>query len=399
LKAPLRELEAKTIRRKKRHAQRTRTRSRSLTGDGQSLPPIKPTMGYPPIPDFGPAAPASDQARHHAGDILRPMNQLNPESYLGKAFERVGRRRNAKGDPHESPSDTSSSESSQTDYEGGDSPHDTHDSDNTEMRKLRRRLRCKEEWYRQRRKAKRTLLKPIPPDPYDGTPDNRLFHRFVIQATNYIADGRVPQKRAYVLMNYLKDGAYEFYVQMVSYLPENWTLPEFFTELFNYCFPVNYRSEQRRKFKTCRQGNRKVREFVFELQELATVIGHVDEREMVNRLWFGCDKKIQAAMYLKELHPEMLTFQEVSTMAERIELSLAAAETVQGKGAGPSPPTTKPTDRPVHKRHRPQESHMRSSSVRHTGAEATSGNLQVTGGPVVRYNLCVQVTPGSQVAR
>ena len=40
------------------------------------------------------------------------------------------------------------------------------------------------------------------------------------------------------------------------------------------------------------------------------ILEHIDEREMVNRLWFGSTKQIQAALYLKELHPEISSFEE-----------------------------------------------------------------------------------------
>jgi hypothetical protein len=181
-------------------------------------------------------------------DPLRPSVQLNSSSYLGRAFARAFR--DEEGAPGGDPDSSGSSDSDSTSI--GDSPRG---SDTSSVRKLRKRVRTMAEWHLKRRKEKRTLIKPIPPDVYDGSPDNRKFHRFVMQATTYLQDGRVPKhRRAYVLMSFLSGKAYEFYVKKVAYTPELWTMREFFSGLFDYCFPVNYHLEQRRKFKFCHQG-------------------------------------------------------------------------------------------------------------------------------------------------
>ncbi|KIM51985.1 hypothetical protein SCLCIDRAFT_142141, partial [Scleroderma citrinum Foug A] len=57
---------------------------------------------------------------------------------------------------------------------------------------------------------------------------------------------------------YLTGKAHEFYVREVSGNPYSWRLPEFFRELFNYCFPVDFRIKQRRKLLRCYQNNQKV---------------------------------------------------------------------------------------------------------------------------------------------
>jgi hypothetical protein len=232
---------------------------------------------------------------------LRPTSQITETSYIGNAFERLlGKRDDPddSGDDSSEPSDSDSSSASGW----GDSPHE---SDDTLTRKLHKKVQRKRAWLLKRRKDKRSALKPIPPDVYDGAPDTRLFHHFVTQAAAYLADGQVAKKRqALVLMNFLSGKAYEFYVQKVSYSPELWTLHKFFSELFNYCFPVNFRSETRKKFKKCHQGNRRVHEFVSELRELALIIGQLDEREKTVWLWFGCHKEIQKELYMQKVHPE-----------------------------------------------------------------------------------------------
>ena len=59
-------------------------------------------------------------------------------------------------------------------------------------------------------------------------------------------------------------------------------VPEEVLGLFDYCFPVNFLGIQRKNSNQCRQGNRTVREFVYELNKLSMMVGSIDERARVN---------------------------------------------------------------------------------------------------------------------
>ena len=47
-----------------------------------------------------------------------------------------------------------------------------------------------------------------------------------------------------MLLYYLKGKAYDFYTQKVAINVYDWDLKQFFEELFNYCFPINYQMKQ-----------------------------------------------------------------------------------------------------------------------------------------------------------
>lgn len=121
---------------------------------------------------------------------------------------------------------------------------------------------------------------------YDGEADSRAFHRFITEGTAYVKDGRVRSKaRVFTLSRF------------------RWRLPDFFTELFNHCFPVNFRTE------------------FYELSELWNMIGDIDERQRVDRLWFGLKLDIQRELWMKGLNPEISSFNDVLAAAEIIEIS------------------------------------------------------------------------------
>jgi len=237
---------------------------------------------------------------------LRPTAQLNTDSYLGRALfgpKRVSRRRMQDSDPDGTPSDSSSESESGSSLPG------------------------KRGSKRRGKKHSRMLIKPVAPESYDGSPDTKLFHKFVQEATNYVKDGQVRKKRRVsMIMRYLTGTAYEFYVRKVAYNPEEWTLPEFFQDLFDYCFPVNFLGLQRKNFNRCRQGTRTVREFVYELNELSLMVGDIDDRARVNRLWFGCRTDIQKELWLNKLNPEISDFETVAAAAETIELASGVAD-------------------------------------------------------------------------
>jgi hypothetical protein len=114
---------------------------------------------------------------------------------------------------------------------------------------------------------------------------------------------------------------FPIYVRKVSGDPYRWRLKEFFTELFNYCFPINFRMKQREKLNRCYQNDKTVREYIYELSELWNTIGDVDERQKVSFLWTGLTASIQTELWKKELNPESSSFREVRNAAEIIEIA------------------------------------------------------------------------------
>ncbi|KAF8580465.1 hypothetical protein K439DRAFT_1265055, partial [Ramaria rubella] len=54
---------------------------------------------------------------------------------------------------------------------------------------------------------------------------------------------------------------------------QQWDLEIFFEELFNYCFPPNFRSEQRRKLASFIQRELPVRDYTHQIRVLSNSIG------------------------------------------------------------------------------------------------------------------------------
>ena len=95
----------------------------------------------------------------------------------------------------------------------------------------------------------------------------------------YLRDGKVKHNRkVFLLSYYLTDKAYDFYTQKVAINEEQWTVPEFYMELFNFCFPVDYRMQLRKTLARCHQNDKSVAEYTYELQDLFNMIGNIPSR-------------------------------------------------------------------------------------------------------------------------
>ncbi|KAJ3816255.1 hypothetical protein F5880DRAFT_1619564 [Lentinula raphanica] len=165
------------------------------------------------------------------------------------------------------------------------------------------------------------ILKPDPPEPYDGSVDVNAFIKFVTEGTAYVRDGRVPKNRRVLkLSKYLTGRAYQFYLTTVANSPFDWRLKQFLTELYNFCFPLTFRLDQRRKLKRCFQNEKTVREHLAELNDLFNTIGLIDEREKVHKLWSSLNRKIQKGLWSEKLNPELSTYDQVASTAELLEI-------------------------------------------------------------------------------
>jgi hypothetical protein len=230
----------------------------------------------------------------------RPVTQIAADSYLGAAFRKIGRPAKQLRYPGGGSPSSSGSETSDDSYTTSvtDSGSETQESDGGSLFPSEkylshdRRRRKRRGHHRRRRRdlssSPEPTIKPIAPKDYDGKPDARSFHRFVRESEAYLRDGKVRGRRQIFLLSYhLTNKAYDFYTQKVSLNEEQWTLPQFYAELFNYCFPVDYRMQLRKNLSRCHQNKNTVTEYTHELQELFNMIGDIPERDKVLKFWNG----------------------------------------------------------------------------------------------------------------
>jgi hypothetical protein len=122
----------------------------------------------------------------------------------------------------------------------------------------------------------------------------------------------------------LSGTALDFYNRKVASNEDNWSLQDFFVGMLNYCFPYDFRMQQRDRLARCYQNKKTVTAHIAELDEIWQMVGPPDEQEKVVRLWRSLKREIQSEMYRMKLNPEKSSWKKVVAGAERAEIVVAA---------------------------------------------------------------------------
>ncbi|KAF7796945.1 hypothetical protein EIP86_008131 [Pleurotus ostreatoroseus] len=284
---------------------------------------------------------SNDASIENRGRSLEPAAQVEPLSYLGMAFE--GLRMSSSGTTSNKKTrfySTGSPDPSSSDSEGsdGDNSSSSEESDHStssgttdsDVSGARRRRRKK----KHSKKHKKATFKPREPEKYNGKPDVQVFHKFIQEVDRYIRGYDLePSEYAATISYYLTGHAYEFYTMEVSENPSSWTLHRFFVGLFNHCFPVNFRLEQREKLRDFSQGSRSVRRYVHELKTLFMMAGVISDGDKVLRLWNGLNEYLQEKLWDFNYSPTHSKWDEVVDAATRFEIS-ASVRKLSRRGNG-----------------------------------------------------------------
>ncbi|KAG1799667.1 hypothetical protein EV424DRAFT_1267612, partial [Suillus variegatus] len=106
------------------------------------------------------------------------------------------------------------------------------------------------------------------------------------------------------LGKYLGNQAYRFYERDILDLRKEYTLTEFFEQLFDYLFPLDFCMQQCQRFIECKQDTKlSVRDYLHQLQNIADMVGNINEREMVRQFWMNCQPYIRALLVDKGYEP------------------------------------------------------------------------------------------------
>jgi Mg2+/Co2+ transporter CorB len=130
--------------------------------------------------------------------------------------------------------------------------------------------------------------------------------------------GRVPKDQQVYNVSYYLDGkALNFYNQVVSKDEKNWDLKRFFTELFEFCFPVDFRNAQQKQLNRCFQNQKTVAAHVAEWSHIWNTIGLEDTQEKIVKLFNSFTYPVQTEITRKNLDPEVNSWDEIIIFANR----------------------------------------------------------------------------------
>jgi hypothetical protein len=185
-------------------------------------------------------------------------------------------------------------------------------------------------------------VKISPPVLYNGQPDFDAFEHWLYSLNHYFSMTEFPEiHRVPHLQNFLTGRAATFFMTFVAPDPTAFTVDRFTKELFDYCFPPDFRRNLRKKFYAAEQGKRSVCEYLRELRTLASRLLDVTPFQLTQRFWESTQPYLRVAWYRDGLDPERSTLEELEVTGIRFERAERASIEVESSHS----PSSKHADR------------------------------------------------------
>jgi hypothetical protein len=170
-------------------------------------------------------------------------------------------------------------------------------------------------------KYQQSFLKIDPPFIYKGEVQAELFKKWVRETRLYLKYSGLNRSQSLdILGKYLRKRAYKYYDQEILSKRKKLTLSQFFSGLFDYVFPPDFRAQQRDRFDECSQHGRNVRDFLQNLRDLANTIGDLEDKDIVLAFWRRCERYLRVELtrdgYSADSIP-LQTLEELSIQHER----------------------------------------------------------------------------------
>ncbi|KAH9944945.1 uncharacterized protein BXZ73DRAFT_73190 [Epithele typhae] len=164
------------------------------------------------------------------------------------------------------------------------------------------------------------VRKPNNPTKYSGKADLVAFQRFAQEIHVYNRGYHIAlEDQVFYASYYLTDRVYDFYLFNASADPGRWTMEDFLRSFFDHCFPDDFRQQKRNQIMKMYQGTRSVKEFVQELTSAYSVLNEDPPEAHARRLWAGLASHIQSGLWLRDLHMETATWDQIERAALAIE--------------------------------------------------------------------------------
>ncbi|KIK32092.1 hypothetical protein CY34DRAFT_102246, partial [Suillus luteus UH-Slu-Lm8-n1] len=150
-------------------------------------------------------------------------------------------------------------------------PESDHESDSADVKRSKRLARREYRAKLNLLKYQQSFIKNDPPFTYHGEANATTFKKWVREVREWKDRARLTTNQSLrMLGKYLGGQAYRFFERDVLDLQKDYSMTEFFEQLFDYVFPPDFRMQQRQKFLECKQEPKHtVRDYLRRLRDLA----------------------------------------------------------------------------------------------------------------------------------
>ncbi|KAG9123637.1 hypothetical protein FRC07_014422, partial [Ceratobasidium sp. 392] len=228
-------------------------------------------------------------------------------------------------------SSTSSDTSSSSSYSDSSSSTSSNSSDNSRQR--RRSKRAKRKIKRQEKRIKelekkvliqaRSGYKAEKPESWDGNEDFNAFELLAFNYDNWCIDTKQSKQEAVRHFSKVLTGkASAWYLANVATSQEEYTMSRIYQDLFEHCFPADFRDKLRKEYERLRQRDMSVQDYFAKLNQLRRRLKGVSDRQHAQRAFDGADQDIQCEWALKGYDADTASFDELKESALDIERAL-----------------------------------------------------------------------------
>ncbi|PIL28087.1 transcription factor [Ganoderma sinense ZZ0214-1] len=142
------------------------------------------------------------------------------------------------------------------------------------------------------------------------------------------------------MTNYVSSKASRFFMDHVANSSSEWSLENVYDGLFDYCFPDDFKAMLRRRLMTAQQGSSRVRDYVREIEHLASRFRDITEFQLVQIFWQGLNGYLQVKLIEKGLGPETTALDRLVKHAVQKEKAHIEARKLQREFEGQVPGRT-----------------------------------------------------------
>ena len=185
----------------------------------------------------------------------------------------------------------------------------------------RRNYRCRHRSRDRRLHRAISGIKLKSPFVWDGKADLDVFDHWIYEVETWrdlhgLDDGLTLK----IIVNFLSGKPSKYFMQHVAMNQHEWDLPSLYEALYVYCFPIDFKRKLRERFDGIQQGkSQRVRDFMREIEQLASRLSDISARQIVQAFWKGMHQYLRLYLIEQGLDPESTRLDRLVRYAQRRE--------------------------------------------------------------------------------